>query len=59
MEGREGKRESRELKVEREKGKCVLAFISIYMFHEDESRCVMDAMLHHVRGHFKFTYQKV
>lgn len=61
----EGGREEKERKEgikdgerERWKGKCVLASISIYMFHEDESKCDMDVMLCYLRRHFKFTYQE-
>lgn len=42
----------------RERGKWVLASISIYMFHKDESKCDMDVILRQLRGHFKLTYKE-
>lgn len=46
--GKEGvkKRKRRELKRGRGKGKHVLATISIYMFHGDESECDTDVRPH-------------
>lgn len=48
MRGREGKERKEGIKggeVERQRGKCVLASISIYMFHKDESEWDMDVVL--------------
>lgn len=49
MRGREekGRKEGiKDWKVERgREGKCVLASISIYMFHKDKSKCDMDVVL--------------
>lgn len=65
MRGRQGEERKEGIKDEEvgrggrdRKEKCGLASISIYMFHEDESKRDMDVIPRQLRGHFKLTYQE-